>query len=66
MACGVGHRLGSNPALLQLWYRLSATAPIQLLAREYATSVAERKKERKKERKEKKERKKERYKTNLN
>ena len=26
MSCGVGHRRGSDPALLQLWYRLAAAA----------------------------------------
>ena len=28
MSCGVGHRGGSDPALLWLWPRLVATAPI--------------------------------------
>ena len=32
MSCGVGRRHGSDPALLWLWYRLAATALIQLLA----------------------------------
>ena len=32
MSCGVGHRCGSDPALLWLWYRLAAAAPIQPLA----------------------------------
>ena len=32
MSCGVGHRHGLNPALLWLWCRLMALAPIQLLA----------------------------------
>ena len=27
-SCGVGHRCGSNLALLWLWYRLAATALI--------------------------------------
>ena len=42
MSCGVGQRLSSDPALLWLWYRLAATAPIQSLAWEppYATPVA--------------------------
>ena len=46
MSCGVGCRLGSAPALLWLWYRLTATAPIQPLAWEppYAAGVALKKK----------------------
>ena len=28
MSCGVGYRLGSDPALLWLWSRLVAAAPI--------------------------------------
>ena len=42
MSCGVGHRRGSDPALLWLWRRPVATAPIQPLAWElpYAASVA--------------------------
>ena len=38
----VGHRHGSDLALLWLWHRLAATAPIQPLAWEppYATGVA--------------------------
>ena len=32
MSCGVGHRCGSDPALLWLWSRPEATAPIQPLA----------------------------------
>ena len=32
MSCGVGHRHSSDPALLWLWYRLAAAAPIQPLA----------------------------------
>jgi hypothetical protein len=31
MSCGVSHRLGSDPALLWLWCRLAATAPIRPL-----------------------------------
>ena len=31
MGCGVGHRQGLDPALLWLWCRLAATAPIQPL-----------------------------------
>ena len=29
-SCGTGHRHSSDPALLWLWYRLAATAPICL------------------------------------
>ena len=32
MSCGVGHRGGSDLALLCLWYRPAAVAPIQPLA----------------------------------
>ena len=32
MNCGVGHRRGSDPALLWLWHRPEATAPIRPLA----------------------------------
>ena len=32
MICGVGHRCGSNPALLWLWHSLAAVAPIRPLA----------------------------------
>ena len=32
MSCGVGHRRGSDPALLWLWHRPVATALIGLLA----------------------------------
>ena len=28
VSCGVGHRLGLDPALLWLWQRLAAKAPI--------------------------------------
>ena len=39
--CGVGRRHGSDPALLWLWHRPVATAPIQPLAWEppYATCI---------------------------
>ena len=49
MSCGVGHRRSSDPALLELWCRLAAVAPIGPLAWEpqYAVGVAL-KKERKK------------------
>ena len=32
VSCGVGHRHGSDPALLWLWHRPTATAPIRPLA----------------------------------
>ena len=32
MSCGIGHRGGSDPALLWLWHRLAATALIGPLA----------------------------------
>ena len=43
MSCGVGRRLGSDPALLRLWCRPAATAPIQPLAWDppYATGEAQ-------------------------
>ena len=43
MSCDVGHRCGSDPALLWLWRRPTATAPIQPLAWEppYAVGVAQ-------------------------
>ena len=42
MSCGVGHRRGSDPALLWLWCRLAATALIRPLAWElpYAMGAA--------------------------
>ena len=42
VSCGVGHRWGSDLALLWLWCSPAATAPIQPLAWElpYATGVA--------------------------
>ena len=42
MSCGVSHRCGLDLALLWLWYRLTGTAPIRLLAWEppYAMGVA--------------------------
>ena len=41
MSCGVGHRCGSDLALLWLWCRPAAAAPIQPLAWElpYAVGV---------------------------
>ena len=55
MSCGVGHRRGLDPALLRLWHRLAAVAPIRAIAWElpYATGAATKKKKKKK-RKEKK------------
>ena len=43
MSCGVGHRQGSDPALLWLWRRPVAIAPIRPLAWEppYAVGVAQ-------------------------
>ena len=42
MSCGVGCRRGSDPALLWLWHRPAATAPIRPLAweRPYAREAA--------------------------
>ena len=42
MSCGVGRRLGLDPALLWLWCKLAATGPIRPLAWEppYAARVA--------------------------
>ena len=42
MSCGVGHRRGSDSALLWLWHRPAAIAPIKPLAWEppYAAGVA--------------------------
>ena len=42
MSCGVGHRYGLDLALLWLWRKLAAAAPIQPLAWElpYAVDVA--------------------------
>ena len=34
LSCDVGHRLGSDLALLWLWHRLAALAPIRPLAQE--------------------------------
>ena len=49
VSCGVGHRSGSDLALLWLWCRSVATAPIQPLAWEppYAEGVALKKKKEK-------------------
>ena len=42
MRCGIGHRRGSHPALLWLWWRPAATALIRPLAWEppYAMGAA--------------------------
>ena len=54
MSCGVGHRRGSDPALLWLWRRLAATASIRPLAWEppnaagAAQEMAKRQKKKKK------------------
>ena len=47
MSCGVGHRLGSDLALLWLWCRQAAVAPIGPLAWEppYAVNAALKKSE---------------------
>ena len=46
MSCGVGCRRGLDLALLQLWHRLAAVAPILSLALElpYVSPVAQKKK----------------------
>ena len=46
MSCSVGHKLGSDPALLWLWCRPAATAPVGPLVWEspYAAGVALKKK----------------------
>ena len=56
MSCGVGHKRGSDLALLWPWCRPTAVAPIQTLAWEppYAASVALKKKKERKKRKRKK------------
>ena len=53
MSCGVGHRCGSDPALLWPWHRPVATSPIRPLAWEppYAVGVALEKTERQKNQK---------------
>ena len=40
MSCGVGCRLGSDPALLWLWCRLASVAPIQPLLWEIALAAS--------------------------
>ena len=55
MSCGFSHRGSSDPALLWLWHRLAAVAPIRPLSWEfpYAESVALKSKKKKKAKKEK-------------
>ena len=55
MSCGVGRRCSSDPALLWLWCRLAATAPIRPLAWEppYAAGVAQEMAKRQKDQKKK-------------
>ena len=50
MSCGVGHTYGLDPALLWLWRRPAAIAPVLPLAWElpYATGVALKKQKKKK------------------
>lgn len=50
MSCGVGRRCGSDPALLWLWRRLAAIAPVQPLAWDppYASGSGPRKGKKKK------------------
>ena len=57
MSCDVGHRQGSDPALLWLWHRPVATAPIWPLAWKppYATGLALKSKKNKKTTKKKRE-----------
>ena len=56
MSCGVGHRHGSDPALLWLWHRPVAAALIRPLAWEppYAVGAALEKKGKKDKKKKKK------------
>ena len=53
VSCGVGCRHISDPALLWLWHRMAATAPIRPLAWEppYATGAAPEKAKRQKKKK---------------
>ena len=55
MSCGVGHRRGSDPALLWLWHRPAAVAPTGPLAwaPPYAVGAALKSKKKKKVLKEK-------------
>ena len=56
MSCGIGHRRGSDLALLWLWCRPAAIAPIEPLAWEppYAAGVALKGQKKKKKKKRKK------------
>ena len=56
MSCGVGGRCSLDPALLWLWHRPVATAPIRPLAWElpYATVMALKSKKKKKKKKKRK------------
>ena len=56
MSCGIGCRRGSDPALLWLWRRPVATAPIRRLAWEplYAAGAAQEIAKRQKKKKKKK------------
>ena len=60
VSCGVGLRQGSDPALLWLWRRLLAKAPVRPLAREppCAMGVAQKRPKKKKKKKRKKKKKK--------
>ena len=51
MTCGVGRRRGSDPALLWLWHRPVATAPIGPLALEPPGVALEKDKKKKREKK---------------
>ena len=53
VSCGVGHRQGSDMALLWLWHRPVATPPIRPLAGEppYVVGVALKRPKKKKEKK---------------
>ena len=55
MSCGISHRGGSDPELLWLWHKLTATSPVQPLALEppYAMGAVQ-KRQRPKKKKEKK------------
>ena len=69
MSCGIGHRRGSDLALLWLWRRPAATAPIRPLACEppYAAGAAQwQKRQKKKKRETCKKKKKEKEKENRN
>ena len=55
MSCGVGCRRGLDPALLWLWHRPAATAPIRPLALQppYAEGAAQEMAKRQKDKKKK-------------